>query len=61
MVIDVNWTHCGDHFAIYTNIKPLCCTPETDICINYTSIEQIKWGLGLSWNFTYKFQESLEL
>ena len=30
MVMDVNWTYCGDHFAIYTNIK-LCCTPETNV------------------------------
>ena len=27
--MDVNWTYCGNHFAIYTNIKSLCCTPET--------------------------------
>ena len=20
----------GDHFAVYKNIKPLCCTPETN-------------------------------
>ena len=23
MVTDVNWTYCGDHFAIYTNIESL--------------------------------------
>lgn len=22
--VDVNWTYCGDHFAIYTNIESLC-------------------------------------
>ena len=21
VVMDVNWTYCGDHFAIYTNIE----------------------------------------
>ena len=36
-VTDVNWT-CGDHFVIYTNIKSLCYTPETDmICQLYLS------------------------
>ena len=24
---------CGDHFTIYTNIKSLCCTPETNIVL----------------------------
>ena len=28
-MIHVNQTYCGDHFAIYTRIKSLCCTPET--------------------------------
>ena len=27
----VNKTNCGDHFTINTNIKPLCCTLETNI------------------------------
>ena len=37
--MDVNQTYCGDHFAMYTNIKSLCCTPETNIMyIDYTSI-----------------------
>ena len=41
MVMDINWTYCGDHFAIYTNIKSLCCTPETKICyVNYTSMKK---------------------
>ena len=31
MVMDVNQTYCGDCFAIYTNIKSLCCMPETNI------------------------------
>ena len=39
MVIDVNDTYCGDHFAIYINIESLCCIPETNIMlyVNYTS------------------------
>lgn len=28
----VNETYYGDHFVIYTNIKSLCCTPETPVC-----------------------------
>ena len=40
MVMDGNQTYCGDHFAMYTNTKSLCCTPETNIMlyINYISI-----------------------
>ena len=43
MVTDVNQTYCGD-FTIYTNIKSLCCTPETNIMldVNYTSIKKKK-------------------
>ena len=26
-----NITWCGNHFTIYTNIKSLCCIPETNI------------------------------
>ena len=31
MVTDVNWTYRSDRFAIYTNIKSLHCTPETNV------------------------------
>ena len=38
MVIDVNYTCCGDNFAIYTNIETLCFTPEANMsCVNYNS------------------------
>lgn len=35
MIIDVNWT--VNLFALYTNIKPLHCIPETNImsCQSY--------------------------
>ena len=36
-------TYCGDYFTIYTNIKSLCYTSETNIMIiyvNYTAIEK---------------------
>jgi len=29
--MDVNWTSCRDHFAVYTNIKLLRCIPETNV------------------------------
>lgn len=28
---NVNQTYCGDQFTIQTNVKPLCCTPETNV------------------------------
>ena len=33
MVKDGNQTYCGDHFAMYRNIKPLCCVPGTNIVL----------------------------
>lgn len=30
----------ADHFAMYTNFKSLCCTPEVNMLyVNYTSIK----------------------
>ena len=42
MVTNINQTHCGDHFAIYTNIKALCRKHETNIMsyVNYTSLKK---------------------
>lgn len=34
MVVDGNWVYCGDHFALYTNIKSLHSMPETDILLH---------------------------
>lgn len=31
MVTDTNQTHCGEHFAIFTNIESIRYTPETGI------------------------------
>lgn len=35
--------HCGDHFPIHTNVRPLCCTPGTNewFCVNYTATKII--------------------
>lgn len=42
MVIDANWTYCGEHV---TNIKS-CCMPETNIIlyVSYVSIKKIDVG-----------------
>ena len=44
MVQDVNQTYSGDHFAVYTNIEPLHCIPETYIMlyVNYPSIKNVE-------------------
>ena len=40
MVTAGNENYHGDHFAVYTNIKLLCYTPEINIMlyVNYTSV-----------------------
>lgn len=35
-------TNCGDNFAIYTNIKLLCCTPEMKMLLYQLSLDQEK-------------------
>lgn len=44
MVTDVNCTYCGGHFTVYTNVKSLCCLPETKITlyVNYPSKKKEK-------------------
>ena len=32
--MNVNQTYSGNCFTIYTNIEPLCCTPETNIMLH---------------------------
>lgn len=41
MVTDVNQTHCGNDFTIYTNIKISCYTSETKVML-YVSYISIK-------------------
>lgn len=37
--MDINYTYCGDHLAIFINIKLLYWTPKTNrLYIKYTSI-----------------------
>ena len=33
IVTNGNWTQCGNYFIMYKNIKPLCCTYETNITL----------------------------
>ena len=33
MMVDGQWTYCGDHFSMYINIKLLCCTPEINVIL----------------------------
>ena len=40
MVMDVNQTYCGNHFAIYAYIKALYCIPKTNTI--YMSLSSIK-------------------
>ena len=42
-MMDVNLAFCGDHFAMYINIKSVCCIPETNnvVCQLYLN-EKIK-------------------
>ena len=42
--MDGDWTYCGDHFVIYTDIKSLCCKPEINIMlyVNSASIKKFE-------------------
>lgn len=36
--MDVNETYCGGYFAMYTAIRSLFCTPETNIMLYVNSV-----------------------
>ena len=59
MVTSVNKTYCGDHLAIYTNVKSLCYASENNMLyVNYTSLKKKKkkdFALSLT---TYPMQIS---
>ena len=40
VVMNVNY-YCGAHFVMYTDVKPLCLTPEmnTVLFVNYISVK----------------------
>ena len=42
MVVDINYTNFGDHFAIYKHIGLIYCTSKINImlCIRYNSIKK---------------------
>lgn len=56
-VMNVNYTYCGDHFAIYTYIKLLFCTPETNVSV----ISQLKKKLSKTQPDYEPFPESSHL
>lgn len=43
MVTGINYTYRGDNFAMYVNVKSLCCTLESNTSyVNFTSTEKMK-------------------
>lgn len=49
VVMNVNQSYCGDHFLMSTNVKLLCCRPETYImlCQLYLNKNKIKNKLDI--------------
>lgn len=43
----VNWTYWGDHFTIYANIKPLHCTPETNIISITLQLDEVNSSFNI--------------
>ena len=37
----VNWTYCGYHFAVFTNIDPSCYKPEVNIMLSQLYLKKI--------------------
>lgn len=35
MMMDVNYTYCGGHFEIYTNIESLSCVSEINVIFQF--------------------------
>jgi len=46
--MDVHWTYYSDYFAIYTNIRSLCYTQETNIMLyqSYLNLKKKKKRIG---------------
>ena len=45
VAVGANWTCCGDHSAIYTNMESFHCTPEANvICLFYFNENIIKYS-----------------
>lgn len=44
VVTEVTWNLCADHFAIYTNLEALCCTPEINTMLgqSYLNVKKKK-------------------
>lgn len=62
MMTDINWTYCGDHVAIYTNVESLCRTPETNkmLHINYSSIKNFSFSTAKERNLKRRTLTTLD-
>lgn len=42
MVMDINYTYCGDHFTAYTNAES-CCTLGTNVLLyaSHTTLKSV--------------------
>ena len=56
-------TYCGDHFAIYTNIKSLCCIPKTNIIVvqslSHVQLFQTPWTAARQASLSFTITQSL--
>ena len=43
MVTDGNWTYCGNHFTVYTNVESLCSIPEMNLMLDIKYMSIKKW------------------
>ena len=50
-VMNGHRSNCGDHFTVFTNIKPLYCTLKTNIMLymNYISIKKKNLAPYIAW------------
>lgn len=53
-MINVNSTFCGNCLAIYTHIKLLCCTPQTNVILYDDYISVKCRGEEQTWHLKYK-------
>lgn len=46
--MDVNYTYCCDHFAIYINIKSFCCISKANLMlyVNFISVKKKQYCIS---------------
>ena len=56
-------TYCGGHFAIYTNIKSLCCIRETNVIVvqslGHVQLFQTPWTAARRASLSFTITQSL--